>query len=91
MRKDLVMEICLAGVGVFMGSILPALSGLSHFNSKPQTAGWIDLLSIVLCGAAFTATLITAFQWYVRQKGHVSLVSEIQNRPKVPVHLIDVA
>lgn len=88
MRKDLVMEICLASAGVFFGSIIPALSGLSRFGDAQTSASWIDLLSMLLCFGAIVAAIITGYQWKVRQKGHVDLVTEIQNRPKVPVRLV---
>ena len=84
MRKDMVMEICLAAVGIFFGSLVPAISGLVHFNSERGATG-ADLLSVVLCAAALFVALVTGYQWRVRSKGHVDLETEIRNRPKVPV------
>lgn len=89
MRKDMVMEICLASTGVFFGALMPALAGLQKFNATPTTANWIDLLSMLLCASAAVATGITGYQWYVRSRGHVDLVTEIQNRPKVPVRMLE--
>jgi hypothetical protein len=88
MRKDLVMEICLAATGIFFGSLIPAWAGLTRFNSQPMAVTGIDLLSIMLCFAALIAAVITGYQWYVRQKGHVDLEDEIRSRPKVQVRLV---
>lgn len=88
MRKDMVMEICLASGGVFFGSLIPALNGFARFGAATDPATWTDLLSMLLCAAALVAMLITGYQWRVRQKGHVDLVEEIRNRPKVSVRLV---
>lgn len=88
MRKDLVSEICLAAAGIFWGSLIPAIDGLRRFNSEVSRASGTDLVSMMLCGAALAAALITGYQWYVRNKGHTSLENEIRNRPKVPVKMV---
>lgn len=88
MRKDFVMEICLAAGGIFFGSLVPALAGWDRFSENPGSVTGSDLLSIVLCVSAFVVCVITGYQWYVRHRGHVDLVTEIKNRPKVPVRLV---
>lgn len=85
MRKDLVMEICLASSGIFFGSLIPAFDGFRRFNDTVRPATLTDLASMLVCVAAFVAAAITGYQWYVRQKNHVDLVTEIRNRPKVSV------
>lgn len=91
MRKDLVMEACLAAFGVFFGALVPALTGLNRFLNAPVDLSGSDLLSMILCFGALGVGAVTAFQWYVRHRGHTDLVTEIQNRPKVPVRLLDAA
>jgi hypothetical protein len=88
MRKDLVMEICLAATGLFFGSGVPAFEGFRRFNATPQTATGTDLLSMMMCVAALVVAIVTGFQWHVRQKSHVDLVDEIRSRPKVAVRLV---
>jgi hypothetical protein len=86
MRKDLVMEICLAAGGVFAGSLVPAFAGFRHWNSNTASGG--DLLSIVMLVGSLAAFLITGWQWYVRHKIHTDLVEDIRNRPRVSVQHI---
>lgn len=88
MRKDMVMEICLAAGGVFFGSLVPAINGFLRFNAQRDPATWTDLLSMLLFVASFVAMFITGYQWKVRAKGHIDLVTEIRNRPKIPVRLV---
>lgn len=88
MRKDLVMEICLASAGIFAGSLVPAIDGFSRFGSTTNPTTLTDLISMLLAFAALVVAVVTGFQWHVRSKSHVSLVTEIRGRPKVPVALV---
>ena len=88
MRKDFVMEVCLASAGIFAGSLIPAIDGFLRFSNKTNPATQTDLVSMMLAFAAFVVTIITALQWRVRSKSHVDLVTEIRGRPKVPVALV---
>lgn len=83
MRKDLVMEICLAAGGVLAGSLVPAYSGWQRWQSGTATGA--DLLTLLLFAAALAAFAITAYQWRARNQVHTNLVAEIRNRDKVPV------
>lgn len=88
MRKDMVMEICLAATGIFCGSLVPAVDGFRHFGDAAHPATWTDLVSMMLFISALVAAAITGIQWRIRARGHVDLVTEIQNRPRVPVRLV---
>ena len=85
MRSDLVAEICLASTGIFFGSIVPAVDGFRRFGATTNPATGTDLLSMMLCFAAFIVAIITGLQWRVRSQVHKSMVDEIRDRPKVPV------
>jgi hypothetical protein len=84
MRKDLVMEICLASGGILAGSLVPALTGWQHWMSTTGASAG-DLIAMMMLAASVAAFFITGYQWYVRHQSHVDLVEEIRNRPKVPV------
>ena len=83
MRKDLVMEVCLAAGGVLGGSIIPAFNGWKDWSANKATGS--DLLSLLMFAAALAAFVITAYQWRMRSKLHTDMVDDIRNRPKVPV------
>ena len=87
MRSDLVMEICLTSAGLLAGSIVPAVDGFIRFGATENPATNTDLLSMMICFAAFVVTVITGFQWRARSKVHTGMVGAIRERPKVPVKL----
>lgn len=83
MRKDLVMEVCLAAGGILAGSIIPAWTGWSHWSEDKATGA--DLVSLLMFAAAVAAFCVTAYQWWVRHKLHDDMIKDIRNRPKVQV------
>src|SRR4051812_5669290 len=52
MEQEPVREICLAAIGVFFGSLVPALVGLWHFVKATHAVTGGDMLSMLI---AFTA------------------------------------
>lgn len=87
MRRDLVMEICLASGGLFVGSVVPAFDGFRRFGAEVNPSTGTDLLSMLICFAALVVTIISGLQWHARSKLHKGLVQEIRERPKVKVKL----
>lgn len=85
MRKDLVIEICIASVGVFAGSFTPAFDGFKRFGAAQHPATSTDLVSMMLCFTALVVAIMTGLQWHQRSKSHKGMVSEIRGRPTVPV------
>lgn len=88
MRKDIVVEICLAAVGVFFGSIVPAFDGFKRFGAREHPATSTDLVSMLLFTASLAIFVVTAILWYLRANAHKEMVAEIKDRPKVPLRLI---
>lgn len=85
MRAEPVMEICLASVGVFFGSLIPAIDQASRFNSETDPMGLIGLLTICLTIGSLVALVITGWLWYKRHQRHKDLAATIRSRPKVSV------
>lgn len=83
MRKDLVIEVCLASGGVLAGSLVPAIVAFGHWNANALAGS--DMAALILFVGSLTAFVLTGFQWIVRQKNHTDLVTEIRARPKVAV------
>lgn len=83
MRKDLVIEVCLASGGIFAGSIVPAFVAFGHWQTNKLSGA--DLIALLLFVGSLTAFVLTGFQWFARQRNHTDLVAEIRARPKVAV------
>lgn len=88
MRKDLVMEFCLAATGIFFGALIPAIDGFRRFGADVNPSTATDLASMMLCFAALAVAIITGFQWRIRSKAHRDTVEEIRSRPKMSVRLV---
>lgn len=85
MRAEPVMEICLASVGAFVGSIIPALEQLSRFNDATDPMGMVGLLTAFLALGSGVSALISGLFWRSRHRRHVNLATVIRSRPKVAV------
>ena len=87
MRKEPVMEIFLASIGVFFGSLVPACAGLNKVGDTADPIMLSDMLSIVLAVGALGIMLVTGFLWRQRYKTSTNMVDNIRCRPKIPVRL----
>lgn len=85
MRRDLIMEICLTSIGIFIGSLTAGIDGFRRFNVAVEQLTATDLISMLILFAAGVVALITGLQWRVRARRHGSMVDEIRARPKVAV------
>lgn len=85
MRKDRVMEICLASAGIFAGSLIPAIDGFRRFGAETNPATVTDLASMLIAFASLAVAGITGYQWRVRSGLHQDMVTQIRSRQKVPV------
>lgn len=85
MRAEPVMEICLASIGVFFGSVIPAVEQVSRFNSASQSMGIVGLLTICLTACSFAIAIVTGWLWHKRHERHKDLAATIRSRPKVKV------
>lgn len=85
MRKEPVMEICLATSGTFVGAIVPAIEQLARFNDKANPMGLIGLVTVAIAFVAFGISAVTAILWRQRHISHEGLLRVIQSRRKVPV------
>lgn len=84
MRKEPVMESCLASIGVFSGALIPALSELQKYSSH----GKIEVLGLVTCFVAvgaLTVGAVTGYLWKQRAETHRGMVGSIRSRDRVPV------
>jgi len=85
MRKEPVMEICLASIGVFMGSILPTIEQISRFNASTNAMGLVGLATCLISFGSLAISVVTAFLWYRRSGNHKNLLDSIRARPRVRV------
>lgn len=85
MRKEPVQEICLAAVGVFFGSLLPAFAEISRFNSTTNPMGWVGLITCFLAFGSLTVMGVTGFLWKQRAGSHGGMLETIRGRTRVPV------
>lgn len=87
MRKEPVMEIFLASIGAFLGSLLPAWQELAKFNTDPATVSGTGLFTMGLAVATLAVSAISGVLWHQRSKSHKSMSQAIRDRPRVPVKL----
>lgn len=85
MRKEPVMEICLAASGAFLGAIVPAIEQLGRFNDKANPMGATGLCTVLIAVVALAVAIVTGFLWRQRLRSHESLLDTIKSRKKVPV------
>lgn len=87
MRKEPVMEIFLASIGAFLGSLIPASQELINFNTDPASVSGTGLFTMGLAVAMLAVAIISGALWHQRSKSHKSMSQSIRNRPRVPVKL----
>lgn len=85
MRKEPIMEICLASVGVFFGSIIPAVEGLIRFGDIESPITWVDMLSVFLAIFSLSSGALSAFLWRTRSGSHKDLLKVIKGRDRAKV------
>lgn len=88
MKQEPVMEICLASIGIFFGSLVPTIDAMSRFNAATNPMSLIELITALLTFSAFAVMLVTGFLWRIRIQSQKSLANEIRSRPKMPVRLV---
>lgn len=87
MRAEPVMEVCLASIGIFLGSIVPTFEQLARFNDVDDPMGMLGLFTALLTFGSLVAAIITGMLWYSRHKRYLGLAAIIRSRPKVPVKI----
>lgn len=85
LRKDNVIEIFWGVLGIFLGSILPALEKLPKIGNAASPIGPLDLIVLLFCLVSLALTVILAFFWRQRAKGAADIVEKIRNRKKFRV------
>ena len=85
LRKDNVVEIFWGVLGIFLGSIVPAIERLPKLGNSNNPIGAVDLLILVICGVALVVTLVMAFFWYKRSDKAALLADKIRKRKKFSV------
>lgn len=73
LRKDNVVEIFWGVLGIFLGSVIPALERVSKIGNPKATVELIDMAVLLICGVSFVVTLVMAFFWYQRSGKATSL------------------
>ncbi|MBM0169664.1 hypothetical protein [Altererythrobacter sp. C41] len=81
MRKEPVMEMCLASSGVFFGAVVPALQEAA---TPSAMNGWSLAIFGLAAGSLFVS-LATGYLWWQRAKAHKSLAETIRSRPRISV------
>ncbi len=78
-------DICLASLGGFLGSIVPAAEQAMRFNSSTNPMGIIGLFSCLLAMGTLTASIVSAVMWKSQAKRQMLMQNRIRSRPKYDV------
>lgn len=89
MRAEPIMELFLASVGLFFGSLIPTIEELSRFNSPTDPMGIVGLVTALITFGSLVAAGISGCLWKSRYKKHGELAKVIRSRAKVAVKIVD--
>ncbi|UVC08680.1 hypothetical protein IHQ71_26725 [Rhizobium sp. TH2] len=85
LRKDHVVEIFWGTLGIFLGSIVPAMEKLPKLGNAQNPIGSQDLAVLLICCVSLLLTIIMGFFWFQRTNDANDLGAKIRSRKKFEV------
>lgn len=82
LRKDNVVEIFWGVLGIFVGSLAPALERFAKIGNSADPVGAIDFLVVCTCVVSLVLTIVMAVFWWQRSSRSESIADTIRNRAK---------
>lgn len=83
--RDHIVEIFWASLGLFFGSLLPALGSASMLFDQESSFSWVSLIECMICFAALVVAVLMAIFWWNRAQTSSTLIEDIRNRTKARI------
>ena len=68
-------------IGVFLGSVIPAVKVLGRLGNPAVAIPWLDLFVFSLCVCSFILVFTTGLIFYARWGRRLDKIAQIRDRP----------